>query len=341
MDDLKEKDAKIAIMLLIIGGIIYFIFRIRIILLPFILGIFLSYLFFPLICFLREKKVPKTCAIYILIIVFLLIAAVIAFLIFPVLMKELESLSENIPEYIQQLDQYIDHLNHEYQRVQLPALIKELLSRVFTRAEEQLLVFMENFTEILISSFSLLISLILAPFISYYILKDMDKFKKAFIRYLPEDKRSLFLKIISDINNIFLAYIRGQVWVSVVVGILCTLGLYFIGVRFFIILGIFATISNMAPFVGPIIGSIPAILIALLSSPTKALGVALLYFIIQQVESSLISPKIMSHELGIHPLGVLFALLVGAELMGLWGIILAVPVAAILKIFFKIFIEKY
>ncbi|MFW5981039.1 MAG: AI-2E family transporter, partial [bacterium] len=317
MNEFKEKNLKSTIMLLTIGGIIYFIFKIRIILLPFLLGIFFSYLFYPIVSFLRKKSVPKSWAIYILIIIFLLIIAIIAFFIFPVLITELESLNKNFPEYIQQINKLIDNLNNQYQRVQLPTIIKEVINRIFTSIEERLLSFMENFTEIIYSSLSFLLSLILAPFISYYILKDMEEFKNPILKYLPEDKKKLFFRICDDINNIFLAYIRGQVWVSIVVGILCTIALYFLEIRFFLMLGIFATISNMAPFVGPIIGSIPAILIALLASPMKALSVALVYFVIQQIESSLISPKIMSHELGMHPLLVLFSLLLGAELMGL------------------------
>ncbi|MFW5981577.1 MAG: AI-2E family transporter [Halanaerobiaceae bacterium] len=341
MNETRQKDARIAIMLLIIGSIIYFILRIRLILLPFVLGIFLSYIFYPLVSFLRKRKVPKSWAIYIFIIVLLLIIAVIAFIILPVLIKEVELLSKNIPDYIEDMNKYIDRLNHDYRKVQLPAIIKESINRNLLDLEEKLIDFTDNISEFLLNSFTLLVSLIVAPFISYYILKDLDKFKNPFICILSDEKKKLFERICKDINKIFLAYIRGQLWVSIIVGFLSIIGLYLLDIRFSLMLGIFATLSNMVPFIGPIIGSIPAILIALLSSPGKALSVVILYFIIQEIESSFISPKIMSQELGIHPLSVLFAVLLGAELIGIWGIILAVPAAASFNVFLNILLEKY
>ncbi len=335
MFNVKEKDLKTGIMLLGLGGIIYFLILVRAILLPFIVGIVLAYLFYPLIYFLRKRNIPKTWAIYILIMVFLILIIVISFLIIPAFLTELENLTTTIPEYVKEIDNYIDKLNQEYHRVNMPPIIKEVIDRTLKKSEEQVITFMENFTELIINSLSTLLSLVIAPFISYYILKDMDKLKRGIIKFLPKNKRRTFLELGIEINKIFLGYLRGQIWISIIVGILISIGLILFNIKFSILLGFVAGISNMVPFIGPIIGSIPAVFIALLSSPTKAISIALLFLIIQQLESSIISPKIMSNEVGIHPLLVIFSLLTGAKLYGIWGLLLAIPIAGSLIVIFK------
>ena len=335
MFNIKEKDLKTGIMLLFLGGIIYFLIIVRVILIPFIVGIILAYLFYPLIYFLRKRNIPKTWAIYILIIIFLILLILISFLIIPAFLNELEHLTTTIPEYIREIDNYIDQLNKQYHRVNMPPIIKEVIDRTLKKSEEQVIKFMENFTELIINSLSTLLSLVIAPFISYYILKDMGKIKKSMIKCLPKNKRRIFFELGVEINKIFLGYLRGQIWISIIVGLLIGIGLMFFNIRFSILLGFLAGISNMVPFIGPIIGSIPAIFIALLSSPTKAISIALLFLIIQQLESSIISPKIMSNEVGLHPLIVIFSLLAGAKLYGIWGLLLAVPITGSLIVIFK------
>lgn len=336
----KGNDTKLVIMLLAVGGIIYFFFQIGRVLLPFGAGILLAYLLYPILEYLKKKNISRTWSIYILTILFLVFIIIISFFIIPSFLNELEGLSSTMPEYINRIGKYIDYLNGEYHRVKMPPTVKEAIDRILNRVEEQLINFMESLTEQIISSLRSIISLLIAPFISYYILKDMVKIKRGFIKVIPKNKRSLFYNIAIEINKIFLGYLRGQVWLSIIVGILSTIGLLIFQIRFSIILGFFACLSNMIPFIGPIIGSVPSILIALLTSSGKAISIAILFIVIQQVESSLISPRIMSGEVGLHPLAVIFSFLLGTEFFGLWGMLLAVPIAACIKVLAKIFFRK-
>ncbi|MFP4662018.1 MAG: AI-2E family transporter [Halanaerobiales bacterium] len=341
MFNIKEKDAKMGIMLLVLGGIIYFLIRVHVILIPFVVGIILAYLFYPLINFMRKMNIPKIWAIYILIIIFLLSGIIISVVFIPAFLHELDNLTNAIPEYINKIDKYIDYLNHQYRRVNLPPIIKEVLDRTLNKTEEQVISLMENLTEIIINSLSTLISLVISPFIAFYILKDLNKLKRALIKCIPGEKRRVFFDMGVDINKIFLGYLRGQIWISIIVGVLSVIGLTIFRIRFSLLLGFFAGISNMVPFIGPIIGSVPAVLIAFLTSPERAVSIAILFFIIQQLESSLISPRILSNEIGLHPLIVIFFLLAGAELYGIWGLLLAVPVAGslivVVKFLFNLF----
>lgn len=332
MFSIRKKEVQIGIMLLIAGGIIYFLIKIKMVLLPFIFGIILAYLFYPIISFLKERNFSRLGAIYILTIMFLFFICLTAFVIFPIFFEELEGLTVMIPKYSNSIEEYFDFLSQEYRRVQLPAIIKEAIDQALIRVEEIVIGFIQNLTEMILNSLPVIFSLLIAPIITYYLLKDLDKIKRNFLRYIPKEKRRLVLKLGIEINKIFVGYLRGLIWVSIIVGILSSIGLFIFKVRFFLILGIFSGITNMIPYIGPIIGGIPAVFIALLSSPLKALGVIILYVFIQQVESSIIGPKIMSEKVGLHPLTVIFALLAGAELIGTWGLIFAVPLAGSIKV---------
>lgn len=338
MFNIKKIDLKTGIMLLVAGGIIYFLYQIHMVLFPFIMGIILAYLFYPIVNFLRNKNIPHTWAIYILFIVFLFLSIICTLIVFPAFFNELENLTKTIPEYIRAIDEYIDQLNREYHRIKLPPIIKEVIDRTLVKFEEMVITFMENITEMIINSLSYILGLIIAPFITYYLLNDMDKLQKNILSYIPLEKRRYVLKVGREINKIFVGYLRGQIWVSIIVGILVVIGLVVFNIRFSLLLGIFAGITNMIPYIGPFIGSIPAVFIALLSSPTKAISIIILFFVIQQIEGSIISPKIMSQKVGLHPLTIIFALLAGAELMGIWGLLLAIPIAGSIKVILKFMI---
>jgi predicted PurR-regulated permease PerM len=164
--------------------------------------------------------------------------------------------------------------------------------------------------------------------------------KRSFLKFVPKEKVKICFKITKEINDIFVGYLRGQIWISIIVAIMSGIGLYFLRIKFYIILALLSGITNMIPYIGPIIGAIPAVSISFFSSPLQALGVILLYVFIQQVESGLIAPKIMSEKVGLHPLTIIFALLAGAELLGVWGLIFAVPVSGIIKVFIKLFLKN-
>jgi|LSQX01.1.fsa_nt_gb predicted PurR-regulated permease PerM len=340
MFSLKEREIKTGIMLLMAGGIIYFLFSLGTVLIPFLAGIILAYLLYPLLDFLRKRNISKSSSLYIISILFLVTIIAFSVLVVPVFLNELELLTKNIPEYIRTADKYIDFLNSEYRRINMPAAVKEVIDRTLKRVEEQLITFMEGITERLINSLGILFSLMIAPFITYYILVDLDKLKKGVIRYIPAGKRRLILSVSKEINSIFSGYLRGQFWVSIIVGIMSSIGLFIFQIRFYILLGFFAGIFNMIPFAGPVIGSIPAVIITLLSTPEKTISVIIMFFVIQQLESSFISPRIISGKVGLHPLVVIFSLLTGAEIMGIWGMLLAVPAAGCIKVFAELFMKN-
>jgi predicted PurR-regulated permease PerM len=131
------------------------------------------------------------------------------------------------------------------------------------------------------------------------------------------------------------AYIRGQLLLVLFVGGLATVALILIGVPFPLVLGLIAGIFEVLPYIGPILGAIPAVVVALLSDPISALWVAGAFFVIQQVENLVLVPRISGESVKLHPALVMVSLVIGNELAGLLGMLIAVPVTAVVRDVFK------
>jgi predicted PurR-regulated permease PerM len=128
------------------------------------------------------------------------------------------------------------------------------------------------------------------------------------------------------------SFIRGYFLVAAIVGGLTAIAMALLGLEFALMLGIFAGLAELIPYFGPVIGAVPAIGLAVLQSKWLAAKVALAFFVIHQLEGNIISPKILGDKVGLHPLMVIFSLMAGGELYGLAGMLLAVPVAAVLRV---------
>jgi len=185
------------------------------------------------------------------------------------------------------------------------------------------------------STISFIIGLVVIPFWLFYILHDESQVKEGLLRALPEQLRADAQCLASLIDDVLSAYIRGQLLLCLFVGGLATVALFIIGVPFALVLGIIAGLFEALPYVGPILGAIPAILVALLSDPGSAIWVAVAFFAIQQVENLLLVPRIAGKSVKLHPALVMIVLVIGNELAGFLGMLIAVPVAAVIRDLFK------
>jgi len=199
---------------------------------------------------------------------------------------------------------------------------------------------LQNAADSLINFFSKMFNFFVVPVLTFYMLKDSEHFKNQLILVIPKSNRKKILQLFKDIDNVFGKYIRGQIFISSIVGIMTTIVLVLIKVKYPLILGIFAGVSNIIPYFGPIIGMIPTIIFALLDSPTKALYAMGSYILVQQMESGIITPKIIGESIGLHPIYVIMALIIGGKAFGIVGLIIAVPFAAIIKLCIKHYLKS-
>ncbi len=322
-------------MLVFILFILIFVFynkeKIATIILPFIFGIFITYLLDPLVELLTQKKIDRTVAV--VLIYFILIASIVIALVYiiPILLFELNNLIETIPLYTRESQKIIAKIRKNY-LASLPISFQEIINRNIDRLQELLLGFLQNAVDAIISIFSNFFSIILGPVLGFYFLKDLPSIKENIILYMSIPYKDTVIEWSEKISKTLGRYIRSQLIVSLIIGFLTTFSMLILGIDFALVIGALAGITNIIPYFGPAIGALPAIIIAILRYPEKIPWIIISMLIIHQLESGIISPHIVGEHVGIYPVTVIFSLLIGGTFFGITGLILAVPVAALIKI---------
>lgn len=323
----------------IAAALIYFLYLIRVkiarIISPFIIAIFISYMLMPLVKII-EKKVPRWVAI--LITYFLLAAIVLTVVVYvaPQITKNIGDLIIALPELTKG---YKDRFNRLFAVIQGSGYPEEIKSIVLRQAQNSIAYIQGKIINVLAGVLDAILRLISLTFnfligivISFYMMKDAEKIEKTLLDIFPLKWRNGIIRLFADINYVLTSFIQGQLAVAIIVGTLETIGLVLVGVKYPFILGAIGGIANIVPYFGPFIGSIPAVAVALLQSPVKALWTVTVFAIVQQIDNCIISPKIIGNGLGLHPITVIFSLIVGREFFGIIGMIFAVPIFSIIKI---------
>jgi predicted PurR-regulated permease PerM len=198
--------------------------------------------------------------------------------------------------------------------------------------------FLQGLTSFTKSFLNLILAFVLGPILSIYILKDAGKFKMLLIKISPAKYKYQLNIVLDRLEKVGGRYLRGQIFVSIIVGFLCGLVLFLLKVDFPVLLGFIAGITNLIPFIGPFIGAVPAALAALFISPLKALLVILLFIAIQQLDSYVISPNVMKHQVGVHPAVVILVLIAAGAVFGPIGLLIAVPITAMIQSVLKYYL---
>lgn len=326
--------------LLIVTLFFYIIYLIKIAIIPLILAIAIAYLLTPIVILL-QKKMRRVFAVTITYIIFTGIIFTIFFFIIPIIIDQFRTFIDKFPVYVENLTKIINDflqnsvlikntenlIGKEIIPKDVSSITKYLISRINL---EEIDIF-QRATTVGMLVFNTVLYLIVGPLLGIYILNYTDKIKTTFIKIIPKRFKNQTTVILERINKVAGRYVRGQILVSLIVGILCTIVLLVLKVDFAILLGSIAGLLNMIPLLGPIIGAIPAALTALFISPLKALLVILLFIAVQQIDNYIISPNIMKYQVGVHPGIIIFSLMAGGALFGIWGLLIAVPTVAILQ----------
>jgi len=302
---------------------------------PFFLALIIAYILNPLVEFLEERRIARPLGILIIYAVFFTIAFVFSVTAIPNLISEMQKLGEMLPQYTARFQNFLLSLQSDYQRINLPESIRQALDQNLINLQKGMQALLERVTGTVLGFFSNLLSILVIPLMVYYLLCDIDSLKRTAVLLFPKKYRNWVVSMGSEMDRTMGAYFRGMLVICFLVGVLTYLGLVIIGVDYALILGLVAGITNIIPYFGPIIGAVPAVLIALLHSPGLAVKTIVVYVIVQQLESQIIAPQVMGRSLGLHPLVVIFALLIGGRFFGLPGLIFAVPFTAIMRIFLK------
>ncbi len=326
--------------MLLAAGLAYLAYLLRVVLVPFVLAIVFAFILEPPIHFLEQRRVPRLAAILAVYAVAALLLATLLFWLIPVLIRQLTVLAATLPGFAAQIQGILVDIQARYTAAGLPPQVRQVLDGAIGRAEADLLILIQNVLSGLFGAVSGLLTLLLAPFLAFYLLRDRESIRAWVLSLLPVSTRGDSLRAIAEVNHVVAGFIRGQLLVAAVVGLLVGLATYLLGLPFSAILGVIAGVTNIIPYFGPIIGGVPAVALALLRSPLLAVETVLALFLVQQADNLFITPRLVGGSVGLHPLLVIFSLLAGAELFGVVGMLVAVPVVAVGKIFLKHLFEK-
>jgi predicted PurR-regulated permease PerM len=316
--------------------LVYMLYKYRVtavsILKPFILSIILAYLLNPIVQVFEKRKIGRIFSVIIVYLIFLALILVFAFVLVPRLLKDIKILVVNLPYYSLQFQDMVKSFQDTYINSNLPQGIKDVIDENIINFQDLIIVTLQSFLDSLVNAFSKILNIIIVPVIVFYLLKDAEYFKKQSLLLLPKKHRNKAILLFRDIDNAFGKFIRGQIIVAMFIGILTTAALSILNVKYAVFLGLFAGIANVIPYFGPLIGLFPTVLFALFDSVAKALYAAIAFILSQQIESGILTPKIIGGSVGVHPVYVILSLFVGGKLMGIAGMILAVPVLVAIKL---------
>ncbi|HHX63940.1 MAG TPA: AI-2E family transporter [Chloroflexi bacterium] len=315
-------------------------------LVPFMIGLVIAYILSPFVNFIdrhaprfmRRAGVSRPLAILLAyIFLFGLISGLLSYFI-PAVVSQSTEFGRAVPDYLDRLDTLLRHDLSEFLDrvpVEIRSAVEGSVDQLVLGLTDALQRGLGQTVRTIPQTVSFVLGVVIVPFWMFYVLNDEAKAIRSFYGLIPEKAREDVRCIASIVDDLLSAYIRGKLLVSLLVGVMCLIALLIIGVDLALLLATFAGMFEFIPILGPYLGAIPAMLVALLGNPGSALWVALAYFIIQQIESIFLSPRIAGSAVRFHPAVVMVLVLVGSEVAGLWGMFFVVPVAAVARDVFR------
>lgn len=330
------KDKKLNFIINITIGLVilfYALSKLKWLFIYFSIALMLAYFFDPFYKYLINKKVPKVLAVIVIIGIIIALLVLTIFFLIPSVINQLNILYKEIPNFIDKFQNLILSLEPQLSKFINPEDVEILLKENLSELQKDIL----NLSRTIIIYLSNIISsitfgIVIVPFILFYMLRDMNIFKENLYIFVSKDKKKEFKEILEEIDRIVSGFIRSRIIVCFIVGTLIGIGLYLLNLKFALIIGITSGIFNFIPYLGPIVGVVLALTFALGSSWWVLLMIVILFVIVNQIEAILLNPNILGRELGLHPLTVILFILICGQLLGVLGVLVAVPLAAILKV---------
>ena len=354
-----------------IGNILSFVFDILgtifSLIKPLIIALFITYLLYPIRSgfekFLSNNKIykitkPSKCRVLSTIFSYFFVLSILIALLYGIYFMIGGQLSNNatISNIISQIINYFNEnkfstaaIKETINKLNIPFLntLKPYLLTLVSDVQHYIINNLDNMTSSVLSFGSSIASFFVGLVISIYLLKDTEYFiglwKKIYSIIFRESKLGKNIaKSALIIHEVFSKFIRGQLLEACFVGILSSIALAIIGINYSFVIGPIAGICNMIPYVGRIVGTILAVIIAILSgSPIKVIYAIIAMIVVQQIDNNLLAPKIVGDSVGLHPVFTMLAILIGANVGGFLGMLISVPLVASFKIFFNIWYDKH
>jgi predicted PurR-regulated permease PerM len=343
---------RVIIIVLLVAALMWVLYRIEGVILLIVLSIFFAYLVAPLVEFVRrpfnlhgrEHIMPRPAAIGIVYFVIFSSLIIALWILLPRLSKQIKAFSDASTQFQTTAEGRVKVLNDFCRRNEISENVCNSLNETLTRgigsAKNYIATDLPN---LVVSILSYVPWLILIPILSFFFLKDADSFRRSALQMLPSGRwRWRGDEFFQDVNSTLAAYIRAQLTACLLIGTICTLGFIALGVPFPLVLGMIAGLLEFIPLVGPVVVATLAVLITSFSPDTSsysAIWVLLFLGVLRITHDYAIYPRLIAQGVHLHPLAVILAILAGAELAGIAGIFLSIPVIAIATVSYRHWLE--
>lgn len=303
-----------------------------------LVSVLLTAIFGPVVDMLERRKIPRALgSLVVLLLVIFLIVLSFRFII-PVIREQAASINELIQsqkpvELVGQVEQWIESKFP----VQAETDLREKLD-LTGKFNAFIGEFVGKSVSLALNLAGVFTSLFIVLVITFLLMKDSRKLKKGVINLIPNRYFEPGLNLLEKIQTQLSNYIRGQLIDALIIGLLSVLGLWILGIKYFVFIGMIAGLANLIPYIGPVVGAIPAMLISLINNPGEPMMlayIALMFAIVQIIDNSVVSPTVMSKSVDMHPISVILIVIIGGNLMGAFGMLIAVPAAGIIKVTFE------
>jgi predicted PurR-regulated permease PerM len=331
------------------GGIllIAFVYATKAILLPFVFGFGVAYLLDPLADKLESMRCPRWLAAALMLAAFFLGVIAILFALAPLLREQISGLLENIPRYISAirplLDEWLSRAGQSF-GVEVQADTESLVAAAADQSIARLGQLFANFVSGGVAFLNLLMLLLISPVVAFFLLRDWDLIVAKIDSWIPRENVETVRLLARRIDRALAGFVRGQTIVALIMMVLYGAGWSMVGLDYALILGLLAGILAYVPFVGALFAALLALLLAFGQFGSDWLALAQVFgvfVVVQIIEGGFLTPRIIGSRVGLHPVWVLFAIFAGGQIMGLVGILIALPVAAAIGVLVRFAVERY
>ncbi|WP_431088791.1 AI-2E family transporter [Paenibacillus sp. 8b26] len=305
---------------------------ISVVLLPLMMSVFFYYLLRPLVDLLERHKLNRSLAIILIYIAITAILAVFIVGIWPSIRNQMINLVDNAPSLFSALGNKVHELE---QNGALSAIFPgdvNPLTHLTEYLNKGFLLITDYVTDLFGLVSNVTITLFTFPLILFYMLKEGGKFGRKLVSFVPKRFLIAANEVLDDIDSALSSFIVGRVLINLALGVLMYFGFLLIGLPYALLLTVVAVIMNFIPFVGAILSSIPIVIIGFIQSPSVAIWSLIVILLAQQIQDNIISPYVFGKQLDVHPLTVIILVLIGGDLAGITGVLLAIPYYMTIKV---------
>jgi predicted PurR-regulated permease PerM len=321
----------------------------RRIFLPLLLGLAVAYLLDPAVSWFERRGRSRVLGTAVIATVATLAIVVFFVVLVPILAHQARELVQRLPEYKEHIEQrlgpVLENLETRYpeQIDQLRLKAEETIRERWPQMVEGAVAWLGNIFSSVLTFLLFILDMVFVPVFAFYLLVDFPKLKEGITSLIPIPYRDLSLARVREVDGAVSSFLRGQLTIAMILAAINGIGLTLIGVPLGLLVGIVAGLANMIPYMALVVGLAPAMLLVWIEhqSLARLIGVVVVFSGAQMLEGTILSPRILSKQVNLHPVWVLLAIIVGGRLFGVVGMLLAVPVAAAIQVFVRHWVVAY